>query len=61
MKKLCLVVFLLCAFFTSTTAFAYVLNGEGACSRCGCSSFHSQKYGLHNKCKCGHWEYEHNR
>lgn len=61
MKKLCLVLFLLCTFFTATIAFAYVMNGEGACSQCACSSFNAQKYGFPNKCKCGHWDSAHNR
>lgn len=60
MKKvfaLMLVLFLL----STATCFAYVMNGQGACSRCGCSGFHGKTQGFPNQCNCGHWQNDHNR
>lgn len=45
----------------ASTCFAYVMNGQGACSRCGCSGFYPQANGYQNQCTCGHWQSDHSR
>ena len=59
MKKTFILTILLMAL--SSMAYAYKMNGSGACSRCSCNYFTAQASGFQNMCTCGHWQSQHTR
>lgn len=61
MKKILFILTIALTTAITTTCFAYVMNGQGACSKCGCSGFYPRSQGFSNMCNCGHWESDHNR
>lgn len=61
MKKLLILALALSLFGFSNLCHAYVMGGQGACSKCYCSGFNPQSYGFSNRCTCGHWDTDHNR
>lgn len=61
MKKVFALVLTLFLLSAATCSAAFVMNGQGACKRCGCSGFHAKTQGFQNQCNCGHWQNDHSR